>query len=284
MERTIKLKIRARGVTDFPSVDDLLDQVRDYFEILKGVEEAIAEDGRRAIEWRIVRATTNSPISFEAQAFPKDFAVNIEQRADIVTRQTWAGLIGLQTMKERPPYFTQKVLERAERLFERITNGLAETIIDSGLDLEPIDITPAIASRAVANARAVLRPEAKPYKEIGSIEGHLESTERDGWGRPILRVKHRLTGDSIKCVVSGAAVSELEARQIRDIWRNRRVQIYGTLYYRAPGQVTQVDAIGARFLRDRSELPSAEEIQDEKFTGGLQSEEYLARLRDGRLS
>jgi hypothetical protein len=51
----------------------LLDQIRDYFEILNGVEDAVAEDGRRAIEWRVVKATTNTPIEIEVAAFSKDF-------------------------------------------------------------------------------------------------------------------------------------------------------------------------------------------------------------------
>jgi hypothetical protein len=63
MTRRIKVSIKARGESDFPTVDDFLDQVRDYFEILGGVEQALAEDGMNAIEWRIVGATTNSPIA-----------------------------------------------------------------------------------------------------------------------------------------------------------------------------------------------------------------------------
>jgi hypothetical protein len=63
MTRTIKLSIKARGESDSPRVDDFLNQVRDCFEILDGVEQAIAEDGTNALEWRIVGATTNSPIA-----------------------------------------------------------------------------------------------------------------------------------------------------------------------------------------------------------------------------
>jgi hypothetical protein len=33
-----------------PTVEDLLDQVRDFFEILKGVEQAVAGDGSTAVE------------------------------------------------------------------------------------------------------------------------------------------------------------------------------------------------------------------------------------------
>jgi len=284
MSRTIKLSIKARGASDSPTVDDLLDQVRDYFDIMRGVEEAVAEDGSQAIEWRIIGATTNSPIALEAAAFPRDFAVNIDQRAEIVTRQTAFGLRQLQSMGDRPSYFTNKVLVKAERLFERVTNGLQQTVVDYGPDLPALDLTPAGARTAAANTRTVLRPQNRPYKEQGSIEGYAQSIERDGYGRPLLWIRLRVTGESVKCSVSGAALTELETRQIRDIWRNRRVQAYGVLHYKGLGQLAQVDAISVRFLRDRRELPDVDDIIDENFTGGLQSEEYLARLRDGNIS
>jgi hypothetical protein len=45
----------------------------------------------------------------------------------------------------------------------------------------------------------------------------------------------------------------------------------------------QVEADAVQFLRPREELPRASEIVDENFTGGLKSEEYLERLRNGNL-
>ena len=97
-------------------------------------------------------------------------------------------------------------------------------------------------------------------------------------------MRHRLTGESIKCLIAGAALAEVESHQIRDVFRNRRVQAYGILHYRGLGHLTQVDAIKVRFLRDRVDLPSVDDIADEIFTGGLSSEEYLDRVRDGRVS
>lgn len=284
MARTIKLSIKARGASDSPTVDDLLDQVRDYFDILKGVEEAVAEDGSRAIEWRIISATTNSPIALEAAAFAKDFAVDVSQRVEIVARSTSYGLRQLQSTGERPSYFTNKVLLRAEKLFERVTNGLQQTTIDYGPDLPHLDLLPVSAKAAAANARSILTPRNKPYKEQGSVEGFAQRIERDGWGRPLLWLRLRLTGESIKCFVSGAAFTELETHQIRDIWRNRRVQVYGLLHYKGIGLLSEVEAINVRFLRERRDLPDIDQIQDENFTGGLRSEEYLTRIRDGSVS
>jgi len=283
MTKTVKLSIRASGETESPTVEDLLAQLRDYFAILEGVEEAIAPDGRQAIQWRIVAATTNSPLAFEAVAFPIDFAVNIDQRVDLVTQQTALGLAVLKNRNERPPYFTDKVLLRAEQLFKRVTNGLSETKIEYGDGLPGLDITPTVARIAASNTRQVLAPPDKPYDELGSVEGYAKSIERDGFGRYILWVKHRLTGETIKCLASGPAITELETHQIRDVWRGRRVQVYGKMHFKGLGILSQVEATQVRFLRDRKELPDYEEILDENFTGGLRTEEYLTRLRDGQL-
>lgn len=284
MSRKITLRIKARGESNSPTVDDLLDQIRDYFEILKGVEEAVAEDGTQKLEWRIVGATTNSPINLEAAAFAKEFAVNIDHRADIVTRRVAFGLRQLQSMGERPPYFTNRVLLRAEKFFERVTNGLEQTTVDHGPDLPTLDLTVAGARLAVSNTRSILSPQNRPYQEQGSIEGFTHSIDRDGWGRYLLFIHQRLTGERIKCVLSGEAITELETKRVADVWRARRVQVYGRLHFRALGQLTHADAIRVKFLRDRRDLPDVDDILDENFTGGLATEEFLTRLRNGSLS
>jgi hypothetical protein len=97
-------------------------------------------------------------------------------------------------------------------------------------------------------------------------------------------LKLRLSGETIKCIARGSAQTEVEQHEIADIWKNRRVRVFGAIYYKAPGQITQVESDAVQFLRLREELPRASEIVDENFTGGLKSEEYLERLRNGNLS
>jgi hypothetical protein len=260
----------------------LLDQIR-VFEILNGVEQAVAEDGRRAVDWRVTKATTNTPIEIELAAFPKDFGINIDHRVDIVTKHTAIGLSALQIRADRPEFFTDEVLTHAERLFERVTNGLDRTSIDYGKTLPTLDLTPAHARQAIANVRATITPKARPYKELGSIEGNVQKIERDGFGRRVAWVRERLTGETVKCLVGGEAERELEQHQIRDIWQFRRVRVYGTLHYKGLGILKEFDAIRVRFMLRNDELPTVDDILDKDFTGGLTSEEYLARLRDGRL-
>jgi len=147
-----------------------------------------------------------------------------------------------------------------------------------------LDVTTPVAHRAAKNTRFVLQPPNKPYEEIGSIEGFAKSIDTDGYGRQLLWVKHRLTGEVVKCIATGSALSELESHKIGDVWRGRRIQVYGTLYFKGLGQLSHMDATRIKFLRDRAELPDIEEILDERFTGGLRSEDYLDRIRHGKAS
>jgi hypothetical protein len=284
MSKTVTVRITGKGPgTDAPSVGDLLDQLRDYFDLLGILEETLAEDGQSAIVWRIVDATKVNPLIFTIQAFARQYAVNVDARADHVVDRALSGLRLLEQKAERPPYFTEPALVRAERIFERVANGLDRTEIVTG-DTSPIVLTPNIARVAAKNARSVLEPAGRPYKEIGSLEGYFQSVSRDGRGRRVLHMKHRLTGDEVKCFVVGDAEKELAHREIEDVWRGRRISVFGTIHYRGPGRISQMEASRIRFLRSRSELPDIDDIIDPDFTGGLRSEDYLEKLRDGDLS
>jgi hypothetical protein len=285
MSDPIHFTIRAQNaVTDAPTVEDVLAQIGDWNSILRGVEEAIAEDGASEIEWRVTGASKSSPLAFELTAFPRRHGMNIERRTKQVKEQISTGLSALRSKPERPSYFTEPVLEKAEKLFERVTNGLSLTTIEFGDNLPTIEITPPDAKLTARNITAVRKPKEKPYQEIGSVEGTLQRVERDGYGRPLLYVKLRVSGETIKCIATGSAQSEVEHHEIADIWKNKRVRVFGTLYYKALGQIMQIESDAVQFLLPREELPRASEIVDENFTGGLKSEEYLEKLRNGNLS
>lgn len=284
MARTIKLSISARGEGHAPTVDDLLDQVRDYFEILNGVEEAVAEDSSRAIEWRVVDASKVNPITIEAAAMAREFAVNVDQRAEAVLGYTADGLEMLQTDHARPPYFTDKVLARAEKLFARVTNGLDGTKIEYGKGLPVLALTPMNARIALQNAQTALRPASKPYQELGAIEGFTNKLELDGHNRPLLWVKHRISHKSVKCILSGDALAVVQEHRAGDILETSRVRVAGTISYKALGEIREIHAIKVEFLRTRDELPGVDDILDPDFTNGIRSEEYLDKLRNGKLS
>jgi hypothetical protein len=126
-------------------------------------------------------------------------------------------------------------------LFERVTNDLETTVIDFGDDLPKLDITPSVAREAAANSRSVLRPLERPYKEEGSVEGTARIIDRDGSSHLVLWIRSRLTGEDVKCFITGDAETELGNHQIHDLWRNRRIQVYGLLGLHANFTMTSPD-------------------------------------------
>ncbi len=271
--------------TDAPTVDDLVGQVGDHVSIMRAVEEALADDGTSEIEWRVTNAKKTSPLELEITPFPRRHGVDIEQRVHRVKEHTAGGLALLAVNAERPSFFNDPVLEKVERLFQRVTNGLSLTKVDYGPEIQnTVEITPRIARAAISNISAVRVPKEKPYRELGSVEGFLKGIDRDGFGRAIVYVKLRLDGEIVKCLVSEIAESEVERHQIGDVWKNRRVRVAGTIYYKSIGRISKVDADVVQFLRRRDELPSSSDIINKDFTGGLASAEYLEKLRNGELS
>jgi hypothetical protein len=285
MSRVIKLRISGRGAeTDAPTVEDMLDQIRDYVDILRGVEEAVAGNPTSALDWRMIDAHHNSPLEFDIQAFPRQFATNIDQRVDIVTTETARGFAILQSRPERPPHFTNNVMGKARRIFVRVTNGLGLSEVDFGPELPKVKITPNIGRSAARNVDLVLDRPDKPHQEVGSIEGYLQAVARGAYSRRVVYVIERITGEEVRCLITDAAVAELETREIRDIWRYPRVEVQGRIHFAGLGKIDHIEAERVRFLRYRSDLPQIDDVIDPDFTGGLRTEEYLERLRDGTLS
>lgn len=131
----------------------------------------------------------------------------------------------------------------------------------------------------------LLRPPGeKQYKELGSLEGVNRGVFRDHHGRSILHMIHRITGKMVKCILTGVALKKIQQHEIREVLRGRRIRVVGLIHYRGLGKINYVDASDINFPRTRrAELPTARDILDKNFTGGLRTEEYLERLRDGSL-
>lgn len=132
-----------------------------------------------------------------------------------------------------------------------------------------------------ANARLALKPPGKRYRELGAVEGTAKSIDRDGRGHLILCIHHRLSGEEITCFVSGTVERKLGDRRMRDVWRGKRVIVSGMLHYKGRARLDFIECVNIGFMRDRSDLPSIDEILDSEFTQGTRSEDYLARLRMG---
>lgn len=285
MVKPVRISISGTGgPTDAPTVEDLLKQLRDLFDILQTVETAVSEDGAIAMEWRITDVSRNSPLTFEATPYPIDHAMNIDRRATIVQHAVATGFSALRKESTRPSYFNEAVLSKLERVSDRLTNGLNLTTIDFGTNDPPIQITPTVARDISRNVKTIREPKDRPFQEFGSIEGFYVGVERDGLNRSILHIRDRMFGDEIKCVLKKGAIETVSEHRVKQVLGRARVLVSGVIHYRSLANISQVDADEVRILRSRAELPNVDDIIDRDFTNGLSSEEYLRALRNGQLN
>lgn len=281
MAKPVRVTItgKADTVSDAPTVEDLIGQLRDLADVLRGVEKAMVPGRGGELVWRVTDASRNSPLSLELTPYSQGGGGDVSARAFQIERATAEGLLALQVGGPRPAFFTDDVFPKAQRLYQRVRNGLSETTIKFEADVaEPIVIDRPAAQRAERAAEAVKGEASIPYREIGSVEGFITKPELDGFGRAILRFKSRLTGAEIKAYASGEAFHQVEALRLSDVWHGARVRVYGLINYKGLGQIDVINATGIELL-DTEPLPGINDIVDADFTDGLRTEDFLRRQR-----
>lgn len=279
MAKPIKIVINgpAGECTDAPTTEDFLSQIRDFLDVLQGVEKAALPEQSKHLVWRVTDATMNSPITLELTPFGDGPAADVAAKAMAVERAVASGFRALGRGYARPNYFTDSVLEKARKIHKRVMNGLSDTTIefDPEVETEPV-IVDRKAARAVDLAIEKERAaESVPYREMGSIEGTITKPELDGHHRAVLRFKSRLSGMEIKAFASGEAFNQLERMRLSDVWQGARVRVYGLISYKSLGQIEQINATAIEILDSDEPLPTIDDIIDKNFTGGLIAEDFL---------
>ena len=279
------IKITIKGFStdgnDAPTVDDLLLQIQDFAAILKSVDGAISGNGEQNIVWRVTDVKKNSPLAFELTPYPVNPQMNIDDRAHDVVIATSDALMIVQAKTVRPKYASDKVLNRVEKLFNRVANGLDETVIDFGKYRveKPVTLARQGADKTVERIHEIKKPKYLPYRELGSVEGLITRIERDGMGRSIVWIKTRLDGENVKCVAAGHAANKIGHVEVEKVWEGLRVRITGILTYKGLGMLDEVSADNVQFFESDETLPNLDDILDEKFAEGMESVAYLKEIR-----
>ena len=283
MAKPIKIVVSGNEIDgqDAPTVEDLLAQIQDVVNVLKGVEEAIALDGKREIIWRVTNVTKNSPLTFEITPFPKTHAMNIDRRAEQVVTSSASGLGALASGGERPAYFSNELMDRVEKVYQRVTNGLSATKIDFGgyVDAPAVEISKPTVRAAVASIKRFQSPTAVTHKELGSIEGVISRVELDGNNRPVVWLRSRLDGQTIRCAPSGGALDHIGHYEVAEVLRGMRVIMYGVVNYKSLEDVASIDVDRIHVFAPDSELPGFEKIVSPNFTKGVEASDYLEAVR-----
>lgn len=283
MAKPIRIIVRGadnRG-DDAPTVEDLLEQIQDFVAVLHSVESAVADDGKEEIVWRVTDATRNSPLTFEVTPYPKTHAMNIDRRAMEVVTATAKGLKQIATTGGRPMYFSDQAIDRAERVYARVTNGLAETNVDfSAYDAAPnLEVNRDSARSSISHIEEFRTPTPVAHREIGSLEGFVAKVELDGFQRPIVWLRSRLDGQIVKCVASDGGLDRIGHFEVMEVLKGKRVRVHGLLHYKSLEQIASIEVEGVHVFEADTELPDAASIVSPGFTKGVEPSAYLEALR-----
>jgi hypothetical protein len=277
------VRVTVRGPEDdritAPTGDDLIGQIRDFLDVLRGVEETVGEGGNQLV-WRVTDAKMNSPISLEFTPYGTGPTADVLARAELVEKRTADGFRAMRHGETRPLYFNDSVLAKAKRIHQRVLNGLSDTVIafDPDVEREPVVIDRPAAREVELASEKQKGLASIPYRELGSVEGFVTKPELDGYERAILRFRSRLDNEEIKAYARGHAFHQIERLRLSDVWQGVRVRVYGLIHYKGLGQIDCINATSIEVL-DSEPLPGMDDIVDPNFTGGLTTEEFLRQLR-----
>lgn len=269
----IKITVRPSGShPDVLTIEDAMEQVLDVFKMLESAP---------SVEWKLVNATTNSPLQIEAEAVSFEASVDIS----VVARAQKHHLARNLHDIARGVCPTDEAFKSAvaKRFFARNLNGVGATEID--LDNgETFFVTPRIAQAAISTLEKKptgLFEKTVARDEIGSIEGKLSDIGTH-YNFPAVKIVEARTGDDLWCRLSDELQDQLYNKaSYKDVWQHRRVIVRGRIKYNKDSKIDYVIASDVRRIDDRE--VSLEAIRDPSFTGGLSIVDYLDRFRDGKL-
>ena len=280
MAKPIKITVRARdtGGQDAPTVKDLFCQIQDCVSVLQRVEEA-AMGNDAALVWRVTDVTKNSPFTFEITPSAQTFGMNIDHRAAKIVAATAEGLGQIRTRDECPPYFNDAVINDAEKINSRLTNGLAETSLDFSAynNAPPLVITPQVAERTIQNISKI---KPAKHRELGAIEGFIIRVALDKSDRPLVWIRSRLDQKIIKCIAVEGGLQQIGDYRVAEVLKGMRVRVNGLILYKNPEQVESIEVENIQVFKPDSELPDSHSIVSPNFTSGVEASAYLKALRE----
>jgi hypothetical protein len=275
----IAITVRASGAhPDVLTVQDAMRQVLDIFELLSA-----GANGSQGVEWKLSKATTNSPFHLEGEAVSFAPAVDVSVIARIQKNDLAEGLREIAGGSV-PEGWQPKQFEIAKRLYRRNLNGVGATVVDfeSGA---PVLVTPSLAEKAIQTLEAKIAPSLYDFpigrEEIGTVDGTFANLSPYR-NNPALAILDSRTGRTIWCLLSDDLQAKLtDKARYEDFWKHSRVMVSGRIRYDKSGQISLVNALDVQRIESRSVNASA--IRDNNFTSGLSTSEYLDKFRDGAL-
>lgn len=270
-----RMTVVVRG-RDGLTVEDAMRQVLDTFELL-GNTSPLPD---QPIVWRLVSASTNSPLTVVAEAVAALPGFNPDPIAHEQKREFRRCFAELRAGRVPATWNSAESRRKAKGLLARTHNGISALEIFDEASAVPITVTAADAALgepALEQAAVVGRPR----ESVGSVEGFLVAVTTY-YGKPAIRIRIRRTDAEVTCVVPEEFRQRIvSAANFDDVWRERRVRIRGRLHHTSAGPIERIVATTVEMMPEREIDPRA--LRDASFTSGLSVEEYLKRFREGEI-
>src|SRR5258706_1137990 len=232
-----------------------------------------------SIEWRLVSANTNSPLTVVAEA--KARRPDIDATMVAVAQKRIFRRCVSQLREGRVPiaWNSPDDRRRAKNWLRRTGDGIAATRIDTGASEDPIVLTAEDAK--IAEPVLDAAPIGRPREQIGSVEGYLIAVETH-YHKPAIRIRERRSRAEITCIVPDEFRKQIaEDANFDDVWRERRVVVRGRVHYDGSGKIDRVTATKVHAIA--GEAVDVSKIRDPDCAYGLTAEEFVDQFRTGEI-
>lgn len=244
---------------------EFLDVANNLLRLAAEVDIALSGQFTRTVDWALRRMSYASPALFELEPLLREGQP--DNRVAIVDAII-SGIQNLQTVADRPRYFSDQALKSAVGLVAVLGERVDRVQIFSNGSV--VDCTEAIST----HTRTILRPGREM---LGSIDGVLQALNSHGYFQ--FALFEPVFGRRIEGRLDDNAPASLKS-EIVELF-DRRVRLSGVLRTNVRGETISVRAQSIIILRSTVKLQSAETLAGIfDITGGLSAEDYIRSLRD----
>ena len=253
---TIRLTSRDFGIP----LGTFLAAMRAPLKILEDLDRA-ASDGPSTLEWRIVDASYNSPLTLRVAGRPLKGKVGNGG----IARAFVDGINALQAGGE-PPQFSEAALIGARKFVDTISSdGIGE------VEFACTGRAPVVPTKEVSKTvEAILRK--RYFSEYSTIDGRLETLDLHGKSKFV--VYDPLTRRPTNCFFP----PELLEQTVAAI--GKRVSVEGLIKFDRSGRPISMEVDAMRALLGSDDIPEFRHGRKVNLTNGVDAVEYVRRMRD----
>jgi hypothetical protein len=240
---------------------------------------------RESFDWKLERATANSPFTVVALAQPRNPSVDVSSLVGRVKTDVREGMRNLIRHRVTAPWMTPESLSIARGFFARNMNGIGETDIDfedgEVLSIKRQEAESGIEAIASINVLA-LDQDLGARQSYGEIEGVMLAAGRYR-NRPSIQIRTDLYG-FVWCPLDKNLIDQFGGEtHLNEVWKGKTVGVTGRLFYASGGRLTYIEALEIREIPDAPAI-SLDSVLDPNFTAGMDPVEYLERFHEGQLA